>query len=220
MKDYVKAYLKRKYGGYQSFRTETPDRREALQYLDRIKLLAARFNESLVCLDCNEVEGKIKAKIGADKYFSFHAFEIRRAYIPVANQRHLFLPEHMGFYARLYAANVERLVHQRKRTIELLVDQAARDGLFWGTYTEPDSIFSKHELHVIFPTFDSGERIAEGMRDGKAVLQGAPWIPEQDEELRIHFRQGLTVDEIARKMGRTVAGVRFRLEHLGVAMQK
>jgi hypothetical protein len=216
MKDYVKAYLKRKYGGYAGYRTSSPDRRESLQYLDRVKALAARFSDMVVCLDCNEVEGKIKTRIRADKFFTFHAFEIRRAYIPSPNQRHVFLEEHMDFYSRFYAANVDRLVAQRKQIIERLVDQAASEGIFWGNYTEPEHHFSAHELNVVFPTFDSGARIAAGLRNGEAVLQGALWIPEQDEQLRSLSQDGLSTDEIARSMGRTPAAIRFRLDHLGI----
>lgn len=95
-----------------------------MHFIDRIGHLAKRFEDVVVCMDCNEVEGKIKVRIKADKYFTFHPWEIRRAYIPKPKQRHEFIEEHMDFYRRLYAAHKVRLVDTRKRVLIDLIDAA------------------------------------------------------------------------------------------------
>jgi hypothetical protein len=220
MGDYVKEYLTRRYGGKKNFCKEQAHQREAMSYIDRIKVLVKRFTDIVVCIDCNEIEGKIKTRIAADKYFSFHVHEIRRAFKPVANRRHALLTEHVPYYVRFYAAHSDRLVHARKRLVESLIDQAHADSQYWGNATDPGPTFSEHELRMIYPTFDSGLRIAEGLRDGKAVLQGAAWSAEQDEQLRGLSLEDLPLDDIARRMGRTPLGIRFRLDHLGIAQSQ
>ena len=217
MGDYVKDYLKRQYGGKTDFCKEHPHRREALSYIDRVKILIKRFTDVVVCIDCNEVEGKIKTRIGADKYFSFHVHEIRRAFKPIANQRHVLLEEHMPYYVRFYEAHAWRLVHARKQLVASLIDQAHAASQYWGNATDPGPTFSDHELRMIYPTFDSGRRIAEGLRDGKAVFQGAAWSAQQDQQLYDLSQEGLSLADVARRMGRTPLGIQFRLDHLGIS---
>lgn len=114
MADYVKAYIKRRFGGYEGFCAVGAEHGEALQFVDRVKRFAKRFDDVVVCLDCNEVEGKIKQRMGADEFFTFHPHEIRRALMKSPNDRHFFVEEHMDYYRRFYRHHSPRLVDRRE----------------------------------------------------------------------------------------------------------
>lgn len=55
--------------------------------------------------------------------------------------------------------------------------------------------------------------------DGGA-LQGTPWTPEQDAQLRELYRRGLLSAEIARQMQRSTSGIQARLHRLGLEAPK
>lgn len=45
----------------------------------------------------------------------------------------------------------------------------------------------------------------------------APWSQDEDAQLRREFEEGVPLDEIARRHGRTLGAIRARLSKLGVA---
>src|SRR5260221_6436610 len=79
-------------------------------------------------------------------------------------------------------------------------------------YSEPRT------LRAIFTSVGLVEREVEREKRLERLPKnfGKPWSEEEDATLRGHFESGATMQEIARKHGRTVAGCRLRLEKLGV----
>ena len=141
MRDYVKAYLVQTHGDWHSVGSSRPHPREFFQFIDLIKLLVQRFPYTLVCIDCNEAEAKIKKSIGADKYFSFHPVELHRAIIPEKNQRHFFVTENMPFYEQLYEKSQARLVDRRKQVVRSLVNAAVSGDAWWGGPIQMEKLF-------------------------------------------------------------------------------
>lgn len=219
MKDFVKAYVKTQYGRHDAITSAAGYRRETIQFIDRVGHLAKRFEDVVVCIDCNEVEGLIKIRIRADKYFTFHPWEIRRAYIPRPKQKHVFVEEHMTYYSRFYAAHEARLVGARKRVLMDLIDSAGAREQFWGASVEPTLTFSQEDLYVSYPTFDSGKRVAEGLIKGDPVLQGTTWIVEHDKKFLELVANGITDEAIAKVLGRTASAIRIRREALAQSSQ-
>lgn len=220
MRDYVKDYLLRQYGSWQSVHQKHLHPREFAFHIDLIKKIAQRFKHTLVCIDCNEIEGKIKKEISADKFFSFHPSELNRALIRASNQRHLFVVEHMQFYRDLYERVSHRLVVERKRVIRQLVDSAVEGNLVWGGPVDLERVFPSDvydRLGRDYPSFDSAKRLQEGLENGTPVLRGAAWYPHEEEELRRLVGEGTEIGEIARSLGRTSTGIRLRMEKLGLA---
>ncbi len=219
MRGYVKDYLIKQYGPWHTAVQKHLYPREFARHVDLIKQIAQRFPHTLVCLDCNDVEGKIKKSIAADRYFSFHPAELHRALMPAANQRHVFVVEHMPLYRELYEEVHERLVLKRKQTIRSLVDSAARDSAAWGGPIDLERVLSKDAFERLgreYPSFDSSRRLKDGLEQGKAVFRGASWQPHEEAELRRMASEGANLDEIARLLGRTPTGVRYRMEKLGL----
>lgn len=218
MRNYVKDYLIKQYGPWHAIMDKHPHRVEFARHIDLIKVFAQRFSFTLVCLDCNEVEGKIKQRISADRYFSFHPTELHRALIPGKNQRHLFVEEHMPFYRDLYERVLGRLVTKRKECVRRLVD-AAVEGVAWGGPIDLERVLPLVEFERLgrdYPSFDSRLRIRQGLAEGKAVLRGAAWYPNEEADLRRMVSEGVELDEIAKVLGRTPAGIRYRIEKLGL----
>ena len=214
MKDFVKAYVKTRYGRHDAVTSRPEYKQETMRFIDRVGHLAKRFDDIVVCIDCNEVEGKVKTRIHADKYFTFHPWEIRRAYIPKPKQKHEFIEEHMNFYRRFYAAHKVRLVDTRKRVLIDLIDSAGTREQFWGASVELSPMFSQEDLYVSFPTFGSGKRIAEGLAKGEPALQGMMWIDEHDKIFRELVASGSTDEAIAKVLGRTAPAIKLRREAL------
>ena len=214
MKDFVKAHVKARYGRHDAITSRAEYKRETMHFIDRIGQLAKRFDDIVVCIDCNEVEGKVKTRIHADKYFTFHPWEIRRAYIPRPKQKHEFIEEHMDYYRRFYAAHKTRLVDTRKRVLMELIDSAGSTEQFWGTSVDESATFSQEDLYVSFPMFNSGKKIAEGLAKGEPTLQGMTWIDEHDKRFQELVAAGRTDEEIAKVLGRTAAAIRLRREAL------
>lgn len=217
MRDYVKAYLVEKYGDWQSVGKSQPHPQEFLRYIDLIKLFVQRFPHTLVCIDCNEAEAKVKKHVGADRYFSFHPIELHRAIIPVRNKRHLFVAENMPFYEELFAKSRERLVTRRKEVVRSLVDAAVSGDAWWGGPIQMDKLFSEQMLWREFHSFDSSKRIKEGLAAGEPVYRGASWYPDEEAALRRMLAERSNVEQIARLLGRTPDAIRFRMEKLGLA---
>lgn len=217
MRDYVKAYLVQTHGDWHSVGSSRPHPREFFQFIDLIKLLVQRFPYTLVCIDCNEAEAKIKKSIGADKYFSFHPVELHRSIIPEKNQRHFFVTENMQFYEQLYEKSQARLVDRRKQVVRSLVNAAVSGDAWWGGPIQMEKLFSQETLGREFHSFDSSTRIKGALEEGKPVYRGASWYPTEDAQLRQMLSEGADVEQIARGLGRTAAGVRFRMEKLGVS---
>jgi hypothetical protein len=216
MADYPKHVIQVSFGGHKGFCANSPLRREALIFKDNLELMARRFRDVLVCLDCNETEGTIKTRIQADKYFTFHIHEIRKAFIPKPNSKHLLVEEHMPFYSHLYISNKERLVAGRKRMIEQAIHSAHHEGIFWGSAIDFNRHFTDDDLIVKYPTFDSGDRIANALIKGEPALQGFEWPMSHDERLTNMYQAGNSFSEIARALGRTSYAVELRLKKLGL----
>jgi len=220
MRGYVKDYLVKQYGSWLAVVQNHRYPREFARHIDLIKKVAQRFAHTLVCLDCNDIEGKIKNSIRADRYFSFHPAELHRALMPAKNKRHVFVTEHMPFYRELYDEVHERLVLKRKQTIRGLVDAAVGDNAAWGGPIDLERALSKDAFERLgreYPTFDSSLRLKAGLEQGKAVFRGASWHPHEEAELRRMVNEGANLEEIARSLGRTPTGVRYRLEKLGLS---
>lgn len=217
MRDYVKDYLVDRYGDWHSVGNSRPHPQEFFRYIDLIKLLAQRFGHTLVCIDCNEAEAKIKNSIAADRYFSFHPIELHRALISAKNKRHFFVTENMPFYEQLYAKSRERLVEKRKEVVRSLVDAAVNGDAWWGGPIQMEKLFSEQTLWREFHSFDSSERIKEGLAAGEPVYRGASWFAEEEAILRRMVADGIDIERIARSLGRTPDGIRFRIEKLGLA---
>ena len=218
MRNYVKDYLVKQYGPWHSILEKHPHRGEFARHIDLIKLFGQRFPITLVCIDCNEVEGKIKQRISADKYFSFHAAELHRALMPAKNERHLFIEEHMPFYKNLYEKISDRLIARRKESIQRLVDAAVNETA-WGGPVDLERVLTKDEFERLgrdYPSFDSSLRIRKGLEDGKPVLRGSVWHPHEEAELRRMVNDGIDLEKIARALGRTPTGIRYRMEKLGI----
>lgn len=217
MADYPKTVIKSRFGGHARFCSTSPIRREALIFKENLEVFARRFRDVLVCLDCNEIEGVIKSRIRADKFFSFHIHEIRRAFIPRANLKHELVEEHMPFFSRMYTAHEERLVSQRKKIIEQLIESAHNEGTFWGSAIDLSQHFTDEELIVNYPAFDSGVRIAVALAKGEPALQGFEWPSSHDQKLIEMYRAAEPVAKIAKALGRTSLGVEYRIKKLGLA---
>ena len=217
MADYPKQVIKVNFGGHSGFCSNSEIRREALIFKDNVELLARLFRDVLVCLDCNEIEGTIKNRIRADKYFTFHIHEIRRAFIPRSNQKHLFVEEHVPFYKEFYDSAKSRLVDGRKRLIEQVLHSAHHEEVFWGGALDFAKHFSDEDLIVKYPTFDSGTRIAEALAKGEPALQGFEWPASHDERLSQMYLAGNSLSEIARALGRTSSGIEYRVKRLGLS---
>lgn len=217
MRDYVKAYLKKRYGSWSAAYERHPHPEEFNLYIDLIKSFVQRFKWTPVCLDCNEIEGRIKTAINADRFFSFHAHEIRRAMIAIPNKRHIFLDENMPFFQELYAKVHERLVVRRKQIIETLVDESISGLTWWGGAVPLSRLFSEDVLLRRTPEFDSSLRIEQGLKDGKAVRRGAAWSKGEEQEMLQLRNSGASIAEIAKQLGRTATAISLRLEKLGVA---
>lgn len=217
MRDYVKDYLVERHGEWHAIGKSHPHPSEFFRYIDLIKLLVQRFPHTLVCIDCNEAEAKIKKSVGCDKYFSFHPVELHRAIVPAKNQRHLFVPENMSFYEQLYAKTCERLVVKRKEVARSLVDAAIATNAWWGGPIQMEKLFSEETLGREFHSFDSSKRIKQALEAGKPVYRGAAWYPQEEAELRRMLAAGTDIKLIARSLGRTPGGVRFRMERLGLS---
>ncbi len=216
MRDYVKYCIKSRYGSVIPPLENKALKEEVLRYTDIIKRYIVRFDETLLCLDCNEVEGKIKKEIRCDKYFSFHYFEIRRAFISFDNERHYFLEEHMPFFEKLYTENYDRLVSYRKSIVEALVKRAYERDLAWGGPIKLENHFTNHELFITFPVNHSKLLIEASLKEGKPVLDGFPWTKEQNEVLIQLYNQKIKFAEIAKKIGRTPGAVKRQLTKLEV----
>jgi len=214
MKDFVKAYVKDRYGRHDAITSRAEYKIEAMRFIDRVAHLAKRFDDVVICLDCNEVEGRIKTKISADKYFTFHPLEIRRAYIPRPKQRHEFVDEHMEFYRRIYSEHKNRLVNTRKQLCIDLIESVGSREQFWGEAINQTAMFTQEDLYVRFPVFDSGRRITEGLLQGKPVLQGMTWIEEHNKIFQDLVAFGSTDETIAKVLGRTASAVKLRRETL------
>ena len=80
-----------------------------------------------------------------------------------------------------------------------------------------EKLFSQEILGREFHSFDSSTRIKAGFEEGNPVYGGASWYPTEDAQLRRMLSEGADVEQIARGIGRTAAGVRFRMEKLGVS---
>lgn len=214
MKDFVKARVKAQYGRHDAITSRAEYKREMAQFIDRVAHLAKRFDDVVICIDCNEVEGKVKTRIGADKYFTFHPWEIRRAYIPRPKKKHEFVEEHMEFYRRLYSHHKSRLVDVRKRLLIELIDSAGAHEQFWGASVDESAAFTQKDLYVRFPVFDSGKRIAEGLSRGEPALQGTTWIQDHDKIFRDLVASGCSDESIAKTLGRTASAIKLRREAL------
>lgn len=212
MRNYVKGYLKEAYGSWAEATERASSHPEFSIYMDSIKSLAERFKHTAVCLDCNEVEGKVKRAIGADKYFSFHVHEIRRAFKTVPNQRHVFLDENMPFYERLYAQCRERLVDERKRVIATLIDQAVSNHVLWGGAIKLEAVFDEDVLQRQYPEFKSSTEQKERLQKGEPVRYFSTWTKTEVEEMLALLGQGLDVKDVARSLGRTTGAILKKLE--------
>lgn len=216
MRDYVKAYLLERYGQWVAVTQKHSHPQEFVRYLDQIKLLAQRFPHTLICIDCNEAESKIKLQVAADRFFSFHPVELHRAIIPAPKERHIFVADNMPFYREIYAKVEERLVSKRKETIRTLVDAGVSGKTWWGGPIQLDRIFSGDVLQREFHAFDSSKRIRERLKEGKPVYRWASWLPSEETQLRELVAKGIAVEEIAQNLGRTPTGIRYRMEKLGL----
>ncbi|MDD5384241.1 MAG: hypothetical protein PHG89_05100 [Gallionella sp.] len=214
MRDYVKAHLKNKHKSWANVCKTHAHPEEINYFLEPIKGFVQRFPKTKICLDCNEVEGRIKTAIKADKYFSFHAHEIRRGFLTSPNKRHTFLEENMRFFEELYAKTFERLVIRRKHMVETLVDEGVSGIGWWGGAIPLTRLFDEEVLLREFPQFDSSLRIKQGLNEGKAVWQGCSWTASEEAKLVQLYDAGSTIRELAKLFGRTEAGITLRLEKL------
>jgi len=218
MRDYVKQCIKIMCGSWPKMRdTHTDIKDELIPYIDLIKSIAQRFPHTPVCMDCNEIEGKIKIAISADKYFSFSAIEIRRAYIPTPNERHHFLIENMEFYTKLYKSIENRLVKRRKLFIENLVNQALNNEVYWGRTIKLENIFDEDTLLRDFPPHLSSTKQKEAIQKGEPARYMAHWTEKETDELIQMTNNGISIEKIAKQLGRTNNAITLRLQKIGVS---
>jgi len=212
MRDYIKHYIKSTYGSFLEPIENKPLKSEIWRLMDFLKIFIVRFQPTLVCLDCNEIEGKLKKALNCDKFFSFHHLEIRRAFMTFPNERHIFTDEHLPFFEKLYNENYERLVLYRKSIVEALVKRAYERDMTWGGPIDLENHFSKHELAIEYPPLYSSLLIEIGLEEGKPVLQGYPWTVEQERKIQSLYETGASVEDIARKVGRTPGAIRAKIK--------
>jgi hypothetical protein len=53
---------------------------------------------------------------------------------------------------------------------------------------------------------------------GRFSLRGKPWLVEEERQLREHLSNGVSVDEIARIMGKTRLSIRGKMNNLGLTV--
>ncbi|PKG37015.1 hypothetical protein [Psychromonas sp. Urea-02u-13] len=216
MRDYVKHFIMSEYGSFLEPIEDKVLKSEIWKQMDLLKIFIVRFEPTLICLDCNEVEGKLKKTLGCDKFFSFHHLEIKRAIMKCPNERHMYLDEHAPFFKKIYEQNFERLVSYRKSIIEAVVKRAYERDMAWGGPMNFASIFTEHELAIDYPPFYSNLLIKAGLEKGEPVLQGFPWTDEQKENVKKLHANGLSHQEIAVKVGRTKFTIMKKLEEWGI----
>ena len=212
MRDYAKVFLEQRYGSYAAASDRAGYSPEFAHFFDRVKAFSVRFGFTAVCFDCNEVEGKIKRSIGADKYFSFAAEEIGRGFKKTSNERHVFLEENMDFFREFYRSVKPRLVDERKRQIEFMLEGAVERSILWGGGVKLESIFSEDFLVRKCPPFTSMAELARARANGEPVRYFEAWTRLEIEELLEMWEMGLSHLQIAENLGRTPGAIKFKLE--------
>lgn len=79
-------------------------------------------------------------------------------------------------------------------------------------YQAPDII---RALYHAIRLLDAGRERLSRTRGPQHVNAGKPWNEQEDHELLAQFDRGCEIAELARAHGRTLAGIRLRLERHG-----
>jgi rubredoxin len=122
LEDYVKHELRLSFGAKWSHALSSHNR-----HLDWITAaLLIRFSETLVCSDCNEVDGRIKSRMSSvDRHFSFSPSEIAACIAPHANASHQIDFE----IAKRIWDEAKADFDDRKNLLRMLLDKVEAGGL-------------------------------------------------------------------------------------------
>jgi rubredoxin len=101
----------------------TDPRNRETEALDRFLRRFHRFDEELICADCNTADAAAKRYVGAPSYFTFTPFEIAKFARPNFRRRHDIVQERAMEIYKWAGPQVEDTVARARAEITAFVDQ-------------------------------------------------------------------------------------------------
>lgn len=124
LSEYIKSEMDRRFGTGWSLRLTWVDQGHVCGSLNA---LARRFDDTLICTDCNAADGAVKGQLKGivDSDFSFRPSEIRLFVEPIPGKTHSINVERAK---EIWVADAPDFA-KRKELIAVVLDEAARGGL-------------------------------------------------------------------------------------------